>query len=543
MARSKGSILRPKGSLFYGSAILTAFLLLVVVNCGRQKEARQEEYPKPRFPKYLVNPSKEALLEAARIAVRQTGGMSPLGKMQSGQTVYVLLQWGQDPQVWEAMKQAWTERGVTAREMWMWDAMGMSKKEYEKNVQESLMHGNEGWKELGNFEPQYRQFFPEEVRKQFMEPLGDGYIRSHYLLVPYLDKHPEIEHIYAGGGGNWVGAIGEKHAKKYMGHWLYIYLHDLLSKAPEFPPDVWNLVEEKILEPTSFVSEVTFQDPQGTNLHWTLTPEEAKYWANSRNQSDNASNHINIYPNPLHSTLSEGAVVVATANHTGHFAQMSAYLSKHGNIERLEGGGKVGDLFRMLVEHPTLKNAKFPGSPEPGYWFVRQDGFATNPKYVRNMKPLLEGDPWLGNLMERQRAGVQHLAFAYNIQEPQDKEYAKTLGLNDMLWAHTAHMHVYFPTIRWKLRDTGEWITIGDKGYVKTFDDPEVRALGARYGDPDLLFRYEWIPAIPGVNVAGDYQKDFAPDPWNWMLKEWEKIRAGTYEYYIDNYSVKGSPM
>ncbi|MBI4456746.1 MAG: hypothetical protein HY644_12720 [Acidobacteria bacterium] len=531
-----------KRSPFCGWGMLAFFLLIFGVSCARQKEAQQEvTYPKPRYPKYLVNATKNDLLEAARPAVRQSAGRCPLGLMQSGQTVYVLLQWGQDLQVWEAIKQAWAERGVTAREMWMWDAMGMSKEEYEQKVQEGLMHGNEAWKELGNFEPVYRQFFPEEIRKEFKEPLGDGYIRSQHLLVPYLDKHTEIQYLYAGSGGRgtWANSIGARHTKKFMGNWTYTTSLDLLSKAAEFPPDVWNLVEEKVLEPVSFVTEVTFEDPQGTNLHWTLTPEEAKLWA----KSTGISNHINIYPSPLRSTLNEGAVIGGTSNHTGHYPQMSAFLDKHGRIERLEGGGKNGDLFRILIENPTLKNAKFPGSPEPGYWFLRQDGFATNPKFVRNIKTLVEGEPWLTNLAERNRAGVQHLAFSYNIQEPQDEEYAKTLGLRNMLWGHTAHMHAYFPTVRWKLRDTGEWVTIADKGYIKAFDDAEVRALAARYGDPDLIFRYEWIPSIPGVNVAGDYQRDYASDPWNWMLKEWEKIRSGTYEYYVEDYSLKGPPM
>ena len=99
-------------------------------------------------------------------------------------------------------------------------------------------------------------------------------------------------------------------------------------------------------------------------------------------------------------------------------------------------------------------------------------------------------------------------------------------------------MHVYFPTVQWRLRDTGEWITISEKGYVKAYDDPEARALAARYGDPDLIFRYEWIPAIPGINVAGDYEKDFAQDPWGWIMSQWERIQAGTYEYFIDDYSL-----
>ncbi|MBI4464745.1 MAG: hypothetical protein HY647_08595 [Acidobacteria bacterium] len=211
-------------------------------------------------------------------------------------------------------------------------------------------------------------------------------------------------------------------------------------------------------------------------------------------------------------------------------------------MERIEGGAKTGEMFRMLIENPKLKNAKFPGAPEPGYWFIRQDGFATNPKYVRGMKSLVDGEPWLSNLMERQRAGVQHLAFSYDIQDPKDQEYAaKELGLGKMIWGHTAHMHLYFPTIRWKLRDTGEWINIAEKGYVNAFGDPEVRALASRYGDPDLIFRYEWIPSIPGINVAGDYEKEYAADPFSWILKEWAKIRGGTYEYYIEDYSLESA--
>jgi hypothetical protein len=99
-------------------------------------------------------------------------------------------------------------------------------------------------------------------------------------------------------------------------------------------------------------------------------------------------------------------------------------------------------------------------------------------------------------------------------------------------------MHVYFPTVKWKLRDTGEWITIADKGYVRAFDDPEVRALASRYGEPDQIFRYEWIPELPGINLPGDYQKDFAPDPWGYMMAQWKRIQDGTYAYYVDDYAT-----
>src|SRR3990170_3960456 len=186
--------------------------------------------------------------------------------------------------------------------------MGITKEEYYKRMDPNVVHGNEAWKELGNFRIEYQKYFPEDIRKQFGEPITDVYLRTNYA-VPYLDKHPEIKHIYAGNGGDTFlrGAFLAKHKDKFEGNFFYNNAGNLLSKAAEFPSDVWSLVDEKILRPIPFVSEVTFQDPEGTNLHWTLTPEEAQLWSQDTGQS----NHIYIYPNPLRSTMQEGAVLVA----------------------------------------------------------------------------------------------------------------------------------------------------------------------------------------------------------------------------------------
>ncbi|MBI4465656.1 MAG: hypothetical protein HY647_13205, partial [Acidobacteria bacterium] len=347
----------------------------ITFSCSRQPEMAKTElnYPQPRYPRYLVNPDPEHLLAAARFAVRQTGGMAPLGKIQSDQTVYVLLQWGQDMRVWEAMKQAWAEKAVEARPLFVWDVLGITEEEYKQRMSKDAVHGNEAWKELGNFRAEYKKFFPEDIRQQFGQPFTDEYIRVNYF-GGYLDKHPEIQRFYAGMGGGtfWVAALGKKHGDKFMGNWLYIRLVDILSKAPEFPADVWNLVDEKILRPVPFVSEVTLQDPEGTNLHWTLTPEESQVWS----KDTGISNHIYIYPNPLHSTMQEGAVLVAHANHTGIYPTMTVHVDAHGGIQSIAGGGRVGELFQVLINHPAFKEAKFPKSPLPGYWFFRQDGFA-----------------------------------------------------------------------------------------------------------------------------------------------------------------------
>jgi hypothetical protein len=192
----------------------------------------------------------------------------------------------------------------------------------------------------------------------------------------------------------------------------------------------------------------------------------------------------------------------------------------------------------MIVNNPLFKDAQFPKAPEPGYWFFRQDGFATNPKFVRNYQQLTEGYPWLANVSERNRAGVQHLAFSYDSDGPEDLAYAKQRGIPLGEGQHNFHMHNYFPTAKWRLRDTGEWVAVSDQGNVKMYEDPEVRALASRYGDPNLIFRYEWIPEMPGINVPGDYQKDFAPDPWRWIMSDWKQIQAGTYAYFVEDYSA-----
>jgi len=63
-------------------------------------------------------------------------------------------------------------------------------------------------------------------------------------------------------------------------------------------------------------------------------------------------------------------------------------------------------------------------------------------------------------------------------------------------------------------------VVIIDKGHLTALDDDEVRSLAAEYGDPDELLTEAWFPAIPGINVPGDYMQDYARDPVSWIKKE-----------------------
>ena len=62
-----------------------------------------------------------------------------------------------------------------------------------------------------------------------------------------------------------------------------------------------------------------------------------------------------------------------------------------------------------------------------------------------------------------------------------------------------------------------------EKGHLTALDDPEIRKLAAQYGDPDELLQEAWVPAVPGINVEGDYFQDYANNPAPWITNEHEK--------------------
>ncbi len=53
-------------------------------------------------------------------------------------------------------------------------------------------------------------------------------------------------------------------------------------------------------------------------------------------------------------------------------------------------------------------------------------------------------------------------------------------------------------------------------GRLTAMDDPEVRQLAAKYGDPDEILKEDWIPQIPGITCSGSYE-EYAGDPGRWI--------------------------
>jgi hypothetical protein len=85
------------------------------------------------------------------------------------------------------------------------------------------------------------------------------------------------------------------------------------------------------------------------------------------------------------------------------------------------------------------------------------------------------------------------------------------------------HVHLYFPT--YTLEREGDNETLIENGRLKALDDPKIRQLCAKYGDVDLWLDESWNPAVPGINMPGDYWDHYAKDPLHWVKTELEVCR------------------
>jgi hypothetical protein len=74
-----------------------------------------------------------------------------------------------------------------------------------------------------------------------------------------------------------------------------------------------------------------------------------------------------------------------------------------------------------------------------------------------------------------------------------------------------------FPTLIVTAKDGREYPVIRN-GRLAALDDAEVRALAAKYGDPDQLLSEDWIPQIPGITCPGSYE-EYAKDPASWIYR------------------------
>jgi len=550
---------------------MTLVLTLAATQVGFAQE--KGKYPAPRFPSYVRPPkSIEDVLPFARAAVRQTGGRTPLGLVEKGQTVAIFTEPNAEEMVIQAIKRAYEERGVKVQIVPEYQLLGVGREEAIKAVKANRWFTSEqGYMEVRAWLLQ--SFSDPEVPKQWLRENRSDLYNAVFqreeggaqeqvslgrrfgsrsigdAIVKYLDQHKEVNALFWRRGGRTATRKAiEPYSNKYFGNFIFDNRYELMNKAATFPGDIWRLAEERVIEPLSWVDRVEVSDPEGTNFSFELDEKQAQSWAEGAYQQG----HLFMFPhqatgrfpyssvdypaftkkyNPRYLVKVNG-VFAGTSNHTGSYPRMEVHV-KDGYVKEVKGGGTYGDLWREFMKYPKINELTYPFHDQPGYWYIYEAGMGTNPKFFRRPDENMEGH----NTSERNNAGVIHWGFGLRIDHGPDKateskEWIDFTKANNLPNDHWWHIHNTMPTYRVKVRGTkSSWLTLIDKGEVTALKSPEIRALASRYGNPDEVLSDDWAPYIPGINAPGNYQ-DYAKNPWKTFSEVMKKIDTGTFEYF-----------
>lgn len=467
-------------------------------------------YPVPKSPNYRKPEGVEECLEQARLLIKKEHGRAAMGPVKKGDQVLIVTLPDQDACVKGALTEAFKEAGAEKVDFIL------SSEFTGEDPQVTTVE--EGWREV-------------EILKQGRAPGAYAAkknargIDGVNVLRQYLDGHPEYTTLFweLGGRRHKATALRE-HGHKLRGNWLFNNWEEFLSKAWVYPDELWREIERKIIEPLGEASAVRITDPEGTYLEYNLTRDEAKRWQMT------AFLPGHLLMDPLQATAEEAAVtthinptippvfprhcgvLAGTANHVGFFPRIELHFDQ-GRLVDVKGGGKYGEGIRELAE--KYRDIRYPAYPDKGFFWFCDCALCTVVKAFRRTSDMFRSLWWLPNTPERNRGGVFHMGMGSRWHREEHRQYAFERNLP------TGHIHVhnYFATFEIKLRDSAYWYKIVDKGRPAAMDDPEIRALAVKFGDPEELLAFDWVPPLPGINCEGNYRQDYAPDPAAYLKK------------------------
>lgn len=544
--------------------------------------AATTKYPEPRFPAYLKPPkSVDDVMPSVREIVRNKSGIqgAGMGVLQRGDGVLLVPTVEAEPMILEALKKALEERGVKVHIKHNYELVGVPQQEAlalnkfrETYTSEQGYMEAVGWIEQQFPDPEgakkwlkqrrpelYQLLFPKsrEMSPQMKavweklrrDPVGKG-------IVAYLEKNPEVKGVYWGKGGS----TGLRRAMNPVPQKFYGILwadnrYEVMSQIGSFPADVWQLVEEKTLEPLAHVDQIHVTDPEGVDIRADLNEIQAQRWARGSYQRG----HLYMFPNQATGRFGYSVVdypafqkewlarepvvrasgtIAGTHNHTGMYPRWEVRL-KDGYIVEVKGGGTYGDILREFLKYPGTQELIYPFHEKPGFWYLYEAAFGTHPKYFRNPKEMMEGS--LGP--DRLHAGVIHWGLGIRLWHDPDgpvesKSWLDFTAKHNVPRDHSFHTHTYFSTYKVRIRGAGKWVDVLDRGRMTSLDDAEVKALASRYGNPSRILDDDWIIDMPGINAPGSYEQ-YAKDPWKHEKAVVDKAVAGTYEYFYPKPGAK----
>ena len=303
------------------------------------------------------------------------------------------------------------------------------------------------------------------------------------------------------GGGNPIGGLSGVHA------WTTPEL--LASVGTIYPGEIMDLIDAKAWAIIRNAERVEITDLQGSDASFTWYPEwweiiegthpdikvpgyESTFGSLRPGRSEYADFAGHIGGTPRYGAIKQTdfkGKLTGEISQRGLVPKLTLWHDR-GELTRIEGGDYYGDLWREALD--LTKDIQYPGYVRPGTGWIMEFAFGTNPKIigpmeVEELKGVAQRDPMdISWGFPRDREGALHAGYG-------------TLGaswwgmLMDMPVNHY-HLHLMFTTYIVHTRD-GRSVKLVDRGHFTVIDDPEVRALAAKYGDPDEVLKRIGFPS------------------------------------------------
>jgi hypothetical protein len=488
--------------------VLVLIAALTIPIALAQKQGGKLDYPVPRYPKIREITSVDKLLPSARFIVSKAKdlNMRPGYGIKGGERVLFLSDNIIDPLVVEAFVRAFREKGAKV-DVWSFEAPPFPPdKLFEADDIEEWLKGTAG---------------------------GTGFLAKKTYLSGYTGPGPWIAKVAEEQDYDLVVGINLFEPGKLPQNWLGLRMmwptrEMLAGPAATYPEEILYAIDRKGWEIIRQTKSVHITDPEGTDLrydiddeYWQIiegqhphirvsgSPVEYRYGP-GRSEIPLNYGHLSGYPVGLVIDKSNAEGIVAgTMGHQGPFPRIVLTI-KNNEIVKIEGGGRYGKLWWEFLQ--KFKGIHYPVYPRAGAGFLVEASIGTHPKVYRPHNVWESQAGRTGFIDERRRSGIMHIGLgSYNTE---NMLWARQRGLPSSHY----HVHLNFPTYEATLED-GRKVKLIDKGHLTVLDDPEVRKIAAKYGDPDQLLQENWIPAIPGINVEGSYE-EYAKDPLKWLIKE-----------------------
>jgi hypothetical protein len=467
-----------------------------------QGPPRLTSYPAPRYPDLQPIASVDDLVprmvhlfrQQPFLEPREGANMNARYAVPAGSAVLVELDEAHHPWVAEAFERAGREVGVRV------DVYRRSRRPLNASpLSTADIYG------LGD-EASRVVRMPERAA----DPVAAAAIAGRYAL------------LIAGSGG----PIQDDARGRYRNeHLQWFTLENWASDEMTFPSELQDLIDQTVFQQIRQCVTVRVTDPEGTDFTFTNYDDgrwnyPSHQWGIPMYVGRQGANSTE----PLNAPDLRG-VIAGTTDHGGAFPFTRAHLEGSRVVE-VEGDGVYADSWRAKLREtkdeiwPNYKDRfgnDAPGTAEwgPGYFWFWECAIGTHLMCYRPKDSLyVYGGP-LNNTYERRRSGTIHCGFGLS------NDLQMRVSPGDYI--NHVHIHLMFPT--YVGRDAqGNEVTVIDRGHLTALDSPAVRALAARYGDPDVVLAERYFQGIPGINLPGDYLADYGRDPLSYMRRELETL-------------------